>query len=96
MESNFWDVAELILKRTLVNDFTELDNMSSNNYNNIYYYDFSNAQNIPSELDSKAGIMFAFMFGSASLDQIVINDGGKIFFRRRYSENAWSSWVNLH
>lgn len=89
-------MAELILKRTLVNDFTELDNMSSDNYNNIYYYDFSNARNIPSELGSKAGIMFAFMFGSASIHQIVINDEGKIFFRRRYGENAWSSWVKLH
>lgn len=96
MESNFWDVAELILTKTSVYDFTEFDNMSSNNYNKIYYYDYSNAQNIPSELNTSAGIIFAFLYASASIYQILITNEGEIFSRRRYEENNWSKWVKLH
>lgn len=89
-------MAGLILKKTSVQDFTEFDNMSSNNYNNIYYYDYSNSQNIPSELNTSSGIIFAFLYGSASMYQILITNEGEIFSRRRYAENKWSKWVKLH
>ena len=92
--SIYVDVAELMLRPILIKDFTEMDSMTYENYNTKFfcYYNTTTANN---NFNNSSGIIFSFIFGSASVYQIVITDEQKIYIRSRYSDNKWKDWTRI-
>ena len=87
-------VAELMLRPILIKDFTEMDSMTYENYNAKFfcYFSSSTANN---ELNSDSGIIFSFIFGSASVLQIAITSNCNLYIRSRYSDMPWNSWTRI-
>ena len=87
-------VAELMLRPILIKDFTEMDSMTYENYNTKFfcYYNNTTANNI---FTNSSGIIFSFIFGSASVCQIVITNGEKIYIRSRFDDNKWNKWTRI-
>ena len=83
-----------MLRPILIKDFTEMDSMTYKNYNAKFfcYYNNSTANN---ELNSDSGIIFSFIFGTASVLQIAIASNGNLYIRSRYSDGSWNSWTRI-
>lgn len=94
MESNFWDVAELMLHPTSIADFTKMDSMTYENYHAGFFYYFNNGS-ANNYFGSESGIVLAFIYGSASVLQIAITSNCNLYIRNRYSDNPWKSWTRI-
>jgi hypothetical protein len=87
-------VAELMLRPILITDFTEMDSMTYENYNTKFFCYFNNTTpNSP--FNNVSGIIFSFIFGSASVCQIVITNQEKIYIRSRYNDKNWNDWTRI-
>ena len=71
-----------------------MDSMTYENYNAKFfcYYNNSTANN---ELNSDSGIIFSFIFGSASVCQIATTNSEALYIRNRFSDNSWASWTRI-
>ena len=83
-----------MLRPILIKDFTEMDSMTYENYNAKFfcYYNNSTANK---ELNSDSGVIFSFIFGTASVLQIAIASNCNLYIRSRYSDNPWNSWTRI-
>lgn len=87
-------VAELMLRPILITDFTEMDSMTYENYNTKFFCYFNNTTT-NSPFNNVSGIIFSFIFGSASVCQIVITNQEKIYIRSRYNDKNWNDWTRI-
>lgn len=87
-------VAELMLRPILITDFTEMDSMTYKNYNAKFFLYFNN-KTLNSPFTQVAGIIFSFIFGSASVCQIVITNQEKIYTRSRCGDKKWNDWKRI-
>ena len=88
------EVAELMLRPILIKDFTEMDSMTYENYNAKFFCYFNNST-ANSPFNNYSGIIFSFIFGSASVCQIVITNEEKIYIRSRYNDRNWNNWTRI-
>ena len=87
-------MAELMLRPILIRDFTEMDSMTYENYNAKFFCYFINTTpNSP--FNNFSGIIFSFIFGSASVCQIVITNMEEIYIRSRYNDKNWNDWTRI-
>ena len=83
-----------MLRPILINDFTEMDSMTYENYNAKFFCYFNNTT-ANSHFNNFSGIIFSFIFGSASVFQIVITNEEKVYIRSRYNDNNWRGWTRI-
>lgn len=82
-----------MLRPILIKDFTEMDSMTYENYNAKFFCYFNNST--ANNNFNSSGIIFSFIFGSASVSQIVITNGEKIYIRSRYNDENWKDWTRI-
>lgn len=83
-----------MLRPILITDFTEMDSMTYKNYNAKFFCYFNNTT-LNSPFNNVSGIIFSFIFGSASVCQIVITNQEKIYIRSRYNDKNWNDWTRI-
>ena len=83
-----------MLRPILIKDFTEMDSMTYENYN-VKFFCYFGGSTANNELNSDSGIIFSFIFGSASVLQIAITSNCNLYIRSRYSDNPWKSWTRI-
>lgn len=87
-------MAGLMLRPILITDFTEMDSMTYENYNAKFFCYF-NSTTSNSPFNNFSGIIFSFIFGSASVCQIVITNDARIYIRSRYKDDEWINWTRI-
>ena len=83
-----------MLRPILIKDFTEMDSMTYENYNAKFFCYFNNST-ANNNFNNYSGIIFSFIFGSASVCQIVITNDEKIYIRSRYNDKNWNNWTRI-
>lgn len=71
-----------------------MDSMTYENYN-VKFFCYFNSSTANNELNSDSGIIFSFIFGSASVFQIAITNNDKLYIRSRYNDNNWKDWTRI-